>query len=346
MCYPSPGPRCTAHATKVLRTAMKTYKKKPNVDTMEALVAAQATYDATPGGIRDLQKRLKTDITAKNRLDAGRSLREHQLALLGLGQDYGDIEDTNSKTWDGALILEQAHRAGLEAEEKAKVNGDADLVDTNRNGWKNLIESASRVENAHTGEQQQVIVKRKGTPIQDVAKNLLKGTTSDPQAHSIEGRKEPEWWMRDTSYSAYAVKTKRGDAYNIAFAQSLEKHGIPAQALQVSLPSNLTQLQDVFIAQKDEAIFRKGRANNSKEMAKYAAYENALERVNAEMLTLNERTTTLSEGDKYKSLRALAKKKATEHSEKREKHDAQAWKEISTVLKWSAARNRRENSEV
>ena len=51
MCYPAPGPRCSAHARTELKAAAKEYKADPkNYAKFEALQEAQREMDSTPDG--------------------------------------------------------------------------------------------------------------------------------------------------------------------------------------------------------------------------------------------------------------------------------------------------------
>lgn len=87
MCYPKPGPRCSAHAKKTLNTAAFNYQVEPNIFTYETLQEAQADFDSTPAG----QKHLRAKMSAakansdeyfeyQNRLALGAEKRSQALA--------------------------------------------------------------------------------------------------------------------------------------------------------------------------------------------------------------------------------------------------------------------------
>jgi hypothetical protein len=107
MCYPKPGPRCSAHATKKLVQAMvavKTYRRDltdssdyDKYQEVKNLVRkAEEEYDATPAGQRYLKRRIKSDayspgLSYKDRLKLGQARREAALKALGR-EDEGDVK--------------------------------------------------------------------------------------------------------------------------------------------------------------------------------------------------------------------------------------------------------------
>lgn len=55
MCYPKPGPRCSAHAAQAVKKAEKAYEADPaNYDRYERLQVAKEEWLQTPAGIKHL----------------------------------------------------------------------------------------------------------------------------------------------------------------------------------------------------------------------------------------------------------------------------------------------------
>jgi len=101
MCYPKPGPRCSAHAATRLLKASEALKGKSsftNYEIYETLKAkeaeAQADYDATPAGFKQLERRIHNGEGIKDeyktRLDLGKARRKEQLSAIK-AKDSGDI---------------------------------------------------------------------------------------------------------------------------------------------------------------------------------------------------------------------------------------------------------------
>lgn len=100
MCYPKPGPRCSAHAAALLLKAKIANRENSSFETKIALKEAQEVYDSTPAGQKELQRRIRQQEHARNqkgiaefsdRLEAGVKARAYQLSLSGLA-DKGDME--------------------------------------------------------------------------------------------------------------------------------------------------------------------------------------------------------------------------------------------------------------
>lgn len=109
MCYPKPGPRCSAHAAAAFAQAKENYKRHGSslsqqmTPEYQNLIAArdkaQLEYDATPAGMAELERRIKQDkglkITPRaeyvDRLALGKAHREASLAALK-AEDVGDIK--------------------------------------------------------------------------------------------------------------------------------------------------------------------------------------------------------------------------------------------------------------
>ena len=83
MCYPKPGPRCSAHAKEKLREASKAFKANDSFDNFMALKDAQQAYETTPEGIRELKKQLDSmqgvDMTLEARITIAEGTRQAQI---------------------------------------------------------------------------------------------------------------------------------------------------------------------------------------------------------------------------------------------------------------------------
>jgi len=104
MCYPKPGPRCSAHAMKRLAKANLALKNTPSsfgadrevyFKAKEEVAEAQKEYDSTPAGLKELERRAaQYSFRAKEeyltRLTLGKLLREQQLAAIK-AIDKGDL---------------------------------------------------------------------------------------------------------------------------------------------------------------------------------------------------------------------------------------------------------------
>lgn len=102
MCYPKPGPRCSAHAAALLLKAKIANKESRSFETGVLLQEAQEAYDATPAGQKELQRRIQQSEHSHNekalteyaeRLRSAQERRAYQLSLSGLA-DQGDIKHT------------------------------------------------------------------------------------------------------------------------------------------------------------------------------------------------------------------------------------------------------------
>lgn len=63
MCYPKPGPRCSRHAFKDLKRAIKNYSRDQSIENRDKLLLAEQSFYATPKGIEKLQKTIADDPT-------------------------------------------------------------------------------------------------------------------------------------------------------------------------------------------------------------------------------------------------------------------------------------------
>lgn len=105
MCYPKPGPRCSSHAALTLTEAKLSVRANPSsIEAREALDNAQLEYDATPAGMRELNRRIgQYRGTAKTeyelRLALGQAKRIERLELIKT-QDRGDIKHPQGAVTD------------------------------------------------------------------------------------------------------------------------------------------------------------------------------------------------------------------------------------------------------
>jgi hypothetical protein len=125
MCYPKPGPRCSAHAKEryiLLRHKQRALMKKPGYSfdeysaIQDEINAAELDFDSTPVGQARLELRLKQSMDYNGeiaeRLATVREMRRLQLAAVK-AQDSGDIYnhgDTNLIWNSGDLLPPRKHR--------------------------------------------------------------------------------------------------------------------------------------------------------------------------------------------------------------------------------------------
>ena len=124
MCYPKPGPRCSAHAKEryiLLRhkqRALKrgTYSWDEYCAIQDEINAAELDYDSTPVGQARLELRLKQEMDYNGeiaeRLATVREMRRLQLVAVK-AQDAGDIfnhGDTGTAWNSGDLLPRRKHR--------------------------------------------------------------------------------------------------------------------------------------------------------------------------------------------------------------------------------------------
>lgn len=338
MCYPKPGPRCSKHAKDHLRKAVKAYKKNPSLDARENLQEARDQFDATPEGIAELEKQIEKtpgDERLSERLEAGKARRKMSLDALKLSRDYGDVDDT-SKKWAGALILEEAHQAGVAAEKAARERGDDDLVDVNPLGdltFSVAGHMATRKTDFSLNGQQSVIIDEKSIePIKDTIKALHKETVKEQPQNS------PGWWRESMSLRStpYSYSSYRGDAYNAAFAQTLQKHGVNSHNVTASLPENPEEVYRQILDKRKWASHGTKSTQAVAYSEEYGDALRAMQRIREDKDVSNEQI--------YSSMRTLAQEKISEFSRAGEEYRKQAWQEVETVLRWSAARYRREHA--
>ena len=107
MCYPKPGPRCSAHAATRLTKAkveVKVYRRQISdalsndkyYELKKAVEEAQLDYDATPAGMEELKRRAAYYSDSQKeeyqlRLELGQQLRASQLSAIK-ALEQGDIK--------------------------------------------------------------------------------------------------------------------------------------------------------------------------------------------------------------------------------------------------------------
>ena len=125
MCYKKPGPRCSSSAAKALIEAKSLVRAKGGGDfeAREALEEAQLEYDATPAGMKELERRIKQASNSHNssqkteyelRLNLGKAKRQERLDLIK-EIDRGDVRNHNDS--QEAVFPEIFHRFSQEGEE-------------------------------------------------------------------------------------------------------------------------------------------------------------------------------------------------------------------------------------
>lgn len=114
MCYPKPGPRCSAHAQQNLERTRAVYEADTeNLEAYEQWREAQEDYDMTPRGMEELQQKAdvlaekaKTDVKTRrirnellNRLELMRKVRKERIAAANM-DDEGDKPRKHQKLVD------------------------------------------------------------------------------------------------------------------------------------------------------------------------------------------------------------------------------------------------------
>ena len=111
MCYPKPGPRCSAHAKKALRKAVKSHRRQMSYASFEALKKAEQDYKSSPAGIKALEKQYQKtgSLVDLAHLESAKNRRQKAL---------DELDNPTPKVWAGsfATSLDKAYKATLEAE--------------------------------------------------------------------------------------------------------------------------------------------------------------------------------------------------------------------------------------
>lgn len=132
MCYPSPGPRCSSYAALALTQAKIRARNEGSLEARAALDAAQLEYDATPAGIKELERRIgqqkgnsKTEY--EMRLDLGKAKRAERL-LLVKAKDRGDIKHLNSEQNTDVMFPASFHRFSKDYEQEEPIRYDSSVM--------------------------------------------------------------------------------------------------------------------------------------------------------------------------------------------------------------------------
>lgn len=123
MCYRKPGPRCSAHAQRLLTAAISSYKTEPTHENYEKMRQAELAYDQTQRGMQRIKDRLERDphnAELKNRLTYAQEMR--RLALEAIkAEDQGDVNQVEHEVIADPVV---SHRRKLESNNKPADNVD------------------------------------------------------------------------------------------------------------------------------------------------------------------------------------------------------------------------------
>lgn len=110
MCYPKPGPRCSAHAKASLKRAIKTFNKDQTDENYAAYQDAKADFYATPAGFAELEKEYKKtkDPKVLEYLQDRQAHRDRALRAIGVKEEEG------RPVFHPAQLSEQALSSSLE----------------------------------------------------------------------------------------------------------------------------------------------------------------------------------------------------------------------------------------
>ena len=90
MCYPFPGPRCSAHTRDVLRVAKSAYEATPTEEGLEDYRKAKFAYQQSPAGIKDLREQASDAIARK----------DYDAAI-----EYTKLADVNERSRASSVVL-------------------------------------------------------------------------------------------------------------------------------------------------------------------------------------------------------------------------------------------------
>lgn len=92
MCYPKPGPRCSAHARQALERAEAAYKADETYENFEKVGEARNEFLSTPAGFKVLEEQYEDskDPLIKLMLEKHKLKRQKQLRELGAREDEGE----------------------------------------------------------------------------------------------------------------------------------------------------------------------------------------------------------------------------------------------------------------
>lgn len=131
MCYPKPGPRCSAHAKTKYVSLLQKQKAARDSNSLTwdqrqklqaAVDAAELDYDSTPVGQARLELRIKQGMSRNGditeRLENARALRKMQLQAIK-AEDTGDINnhENSDAGWSaGGFLSKRAQRKAWKSE--------------------------------------------------------------------------------------------------------------------------------------------------------------------------------------------------------------------------------------
>lgn len=161
MCYPKPGPRCSAYAAARLTQAKLNARLAPNsfdnpqirqnyLDAKESVVKAEAEYDTTPAGIKELERRVRDRQSSsinnyELRLERGIALRKAMLEAVK-HKDEGDILHEGNSTFTALYQAKGAFPANDEPRKKIEMDSPdvSTMIDESRE-WTHRL-SADEIE--------------------------------------------------------------------------------------------------------------------------------------------------------------------------------------------------------
>lgn len=143
MCYPNPGPRCSSYAAKVLIQAKIRARNERSLEASAAQDAAQLEYDATPAGMKELERRIKQGKGRKSqyeleyelRLQLGQAKRAERLSLIKV-KDRGDIKHKKQAV-EETMFPDNFHRFAENYDNEPEIRMDSAEITK-------LIEDSSR----------------------------------------------------------------------------------------------------------------------------------------------------------------------------------------------------------
>lgn len=128
MCYPK-GPRCSSSASELLTRAKIRARTERSLEASEEVDKAQRVYDATPAGMRELERRVKqsrqSNCEYQMRLDLGRATRKAQLAANKL-EERGDLKHPRGN--HDIMFPKSFHQFCDDHSEEDKISYDSQIM--------------------------------------------------------------------------------------------------------------------------------------------------------------------------------------------------------------------------
>lgn len=103
MCYPKPGPRCSAHAQQRVDARKRAYQQNPTERNLQALRVAQEEFLTTPRGLKMLEEQSKSDDSARILLEIKRAQREDALNKWKHAQEVSEGNTTRDGMMNHSL---------------------------------------------------------------------------------------------------------------------------------------------------------------------------------------------------------------------------------------------------